>query len=424
MSMKKILLSSLLCVVFLFSIVITPTFALESEKIEFRYDNMVFSYSLSKNIKTSSQFDIDYSLNKYNRFGSTEQRQTLLKHMLSAGFEPKICVNYLFPNIDLTIKKIEKTLNLTAKNATIDINTNRDNVFVISKEKTGRQLDVENLYLQICKNYLTTMNLNIKLNFKKIEPAILSSQLEKNTYLRSSFSTNITSSSADRKHNIKNAMTSLNLVEVYPNQIFSFNNTIGKRTKANGYREAKIIINNEFVDGIGGGVCQVSSTLYNAVLLSGLEIIEANKHSRQVNYVKYGFDAMVNYGSSDLKFRNNTKEKITIVANYSPNQIKFRIYGENMNNVKYKLRNEIISTTEPGEIVLTDEKQEYADKVQFEDEFFYLKKGIRGMEVKSYRDKYIDEQLVKHEILRTDKFKMEDAIKIYGIKKRTEICAS
>ena len=93
-------------------------------------------------------------------------------------------------------------------------------------------------------------------------------------------------------------------------------------------------------DGVGGGVCQVSSTLYNCALLSGLEIIEANKHSKQVSYVDYGFDAMVNFGSSDLKFKNNTNEKIIIVTNCSNSNLRIRIYGETLSNVKYKLKNE------------------------------------------------------------------------------------
>ena len=171
---------------------------------------------------------------------------------------------------------------------------------------------------------------------------------------------------------------------------------------------------------MGGGVCQVSSTLYNSALLSGLDILEANKHSKQVGYVKYGFDAMVNFGSSDLKFKNNLSEKITIITNYSPQKIRIRIFGEEMNNINYKLTNEIISVTEPIEEIKLDENLEHIDKVQYEDEFFYLKKASKGMEIKSYREKYVNGQLESKQLLRFDKFKVQNAIKIYGTKKRPE----
>ena len=206
----------------------------------------------------------------------------------------------------------------------------------------------------------------------------------------------------------------MNKVEIAPNEIFSFNKTVGRRTAENGYREAKIIVNNEFVEGIGGGVCQVSSTLYNSALLAGLEIVEANKHSKQVGYVKHGFDAMVNFGSSDLKFRNNTNQKLTIITNFSTNFARNRIFGENMQNVKYKLKNEITNIVEPIEEIVVDKNQEHFEKVKYEDECFILKKGNRGMEVKSYREKYVNNILVSSELLRHDKFKVQNTVKVYG----------
>jgi len=252
----------------------------------------------------------------------------------------------------------------------------------------------------------------------RIEPEILAKDYAVFTNLRADFSTSISTSSLDRKHNIKNAMNALNKVEIYPNQVFSFNKIVGERTENNGYRNAKIIVNNEFVEGVGGGVCQVSSTLYNSALLAGLEVLEANKHSVQVGYVKFGFDAMVNFGSSDLKFRNNTSEKITIITSMNNEKIRIRIFGEDMKNVKYKLKNEILNVVEPIEEQIVDEKGEYVDKVIFNDESFILKKQIKGMDVKSYREKYIGDNLVSSELLRTDKFKVKNGVRVFGAKER------
>ena len=419
--MKKLVVFCLICVIF---VIIfpqkLPVYACSSEQIDFFYNNKIFSYQLENNIKTSNIFDTKHKINKYNRFGSITERQNLLEYMLQVGFDTEIALEYIFPNLNKKINQIEKNVNIKPKDARCTINRNSQKVFHISEEVVGIIVDKQSLFTNICNQYLNNKSMQIQIPTKSILPKQTRKDFEKYTNLRADFSTDISTSSTDRKHNIKNALQSLNKVEIAPNEVFSFNKTIGKRTKENGYREAKIIVNNEFVDGVGGGVCQVSSTLYNAALLSGLEIIEANKHSKQVSYVKYGFDAMVNFGSSDLKFRNNTNEKITIITNFSNNNLRIRIFGQSLENTKYKLTNEIISTTEPVEIVEYDTENKYLDKVTYEDESFYLKKANIGMEVKSFREKYINGELVDKQLLRFDKFKVQNAVKIYGTKKRIE----
>lgn len=420
--MKKIFVLAVSCVIFSYLVLnVGVVYALENREINFYYGDKIFSYSINQNKKTSDIFDQHYTINKYNRNSSHEDRVYLLHTMLDLGFDNSIIVQYLFPNINNTISKIEKNINLNAKDATLKINTNTNKVFYIEKEQIGIKLDRDKLYQNLITTYLNSQSLDISIPVQKLYPTVTSKDLEKFTHLRSDFSTDISRSSEDRKHNIKNSLASLNRVEISPGEIFSFNKCVGKRTAENGYREAKIIVNNEFVEGIGGGVCQVSSTLYNTALLSGLEIIEANKHSKQVQYVKYGFDAMVNFGSSDLKFRNNTQEKVTIITNYSNNSIRIRIFGEDLNNVSYKLTNEISNIQSPTEEIQYDEDQKYLDKVTYTDEFFYLKQASTGMDVNSYRKKYLNGELVGTELLRTDKYKVQNAIKVYGTKQRETI---
>lgn len=420
--MKKFVIFCLICVVFIClphsKINVTAT---ADEQLNFVYNNKVFCYQLTNNIKKSNIFEFDYAINKYNRFGNKTERQALLHNMLEIGFDKDIIIEYLFPNLKHKLNNIEKNIFESSQNATIKINSNKEKVFTVTNEQLGICVNTKKLYDDICIKYLHNEELTFNIPTSTILPQIYSKDLLVYTHLRADFSTDISSSSADRKHNIKNALTRLNKLEIAPNELFSFNKVIGKRTKENGYREAKIIINNEFVDGLGGGVCQVSSTLYNSALLAGLEIVEANKHSKQVGYVKYGFDAMVNFGSSDLKFRNNTNEKITIITNFSSNNLRIRIFGEDLNNVTYKLTNEIISTTNPIEIIEYDNENKYLDKVTYDDEYFYLKKANKGMEVKSYREKYLNGNLQEKQLLRYDKFKVQNAIKIYGTKKRINL---
>ena len=129
---------------------------------------------------------------------------------------------------------------------------------------------------------------------------------------------------------------------------------------------------------------------------------------------------MVNFGSSDLKFKNNTNEKITIITNFSNTNLRIRIYGETLNGTQYKLTNEILNIVEPSEEIQYDTNNEHLDKVIYEDEFFYLKTATTGMEINSYREKYENGVLINKELLRKDKYNVQNAIKMYGTKKRME----
>lgn len=428
--MKRQLLFAFICVFFVcvaFSFLPnTKLFACQdytaniNEQINFTYKNKTFSYLLKPNVKKCDVFSVDYQINKYNRFGTKTDRKHLLEKMTNLGFDADIALNYIFPNLNKTVDKIEKNIKILPKNAILTVNANSQKVFDITPERKGRVLDRFKLYNRLLNAYLDDELLEIDVPIIELDPTIFEADLKAFTYLRGDFSTSIASSSADRKHNIKNALNSLNLYEIMPGEVFSFNNVIGKRTEKNGYRNAKIIVNNEFVDGLGGGVCQVSSTLYNTALLAGLKIIEANKHSKQVAYVNYGFDAMVNFGSSDLKFQNTTEQKLTIITNYNTKNIRIRIFGQSLGGVEYRLVNEIISTTPAPVVEKFDESGEFLDKVQFEDESFVLKNGCQGMEVKSYRQKYVNGQLVDNQLLRFDKFKAQDKIIVFGNEKRPQ----
>lgn len=128
------------------------------------------------------------------------------------------------------------------------------------------------------------------------------------------FSTKIHNKEEARQNNMLITCNSLTNTEIKPEETFSFCNTVGKATKEKGYQEADVYVDGEKKKGLGGGNCQVSTTLYNAVLkVEGLEIIERHEHSGYVPYIEKGKDAAVAYGSYDFKFKNNTNKTIKIV---------------------------------------------------------------------------------------------------------------
>ena len=142
------------------------------------------------------------------------------------------------------------------------------------------------------------------------------------------FSTKIYTKKSERQNNISITCKALSSKKVKPGETFSFCNTVGKATTAKGYQEADIYVDGKKEKGLGGGNCQVSTTLYNAVLkVPGLEVVERHQHSNHVPYIQDGKDAAVAYGSYDFKFKNNTGKTIKIVMENTAQNITARIYS-------------------------------------------------------------------------------------------------
>ncbi|MCK8816469.1 VanW family protein [Natroniella sulfidigena] len=161
---------------------------------------------------------------------------------------------------------------------------------------------------------------------ERIEPYIRKEQLEKITKEIGVYTTRATGSES-RRENIKLATESINNQLILSGEVFSFNEIVGPRTKERGFKEAPQIVNGRLVPGVGGGICQVSSTLYNALKQDKLEIIERHTHSKDVSYVPEGKDATVAWDYFDFKFKNNFKQPIIIKASSGGGYVTVRILG-------------------------------------------------------------------------------------------------
>ena len=141
-----------------------------------------------------------------------------------------------------------------------------------------------------------------------------------------------------RKNNVKLSGDKCNGVILLPGEEFSYNNVVGKRTKENGFGEAAAYLNGETVQEVGGGICQTSSTLYNAVLYANLKITERTNHTFVSGYVPIGRDATVSWGGPDFKFKNDQAYPIKIIASYENSRLTTKILGTNVNNVLVELK--------------------------------------------------------------------------------------
>jgi len=172
--------------------------------------------------------------------------------------------------------------------------------------------------------------------------------------LLGSYTTRFDPSMTSRTYNVSVAAKAFDEMLVLPGHEVSFNKVVGPRSSEAGYKNAPVIVNNEFVDGLGGGVCQVSTTLYNAVLLANLDIVKRTCHSLPVSYVPIGRDATVVYDTVDLVFRNNTDSYLYLKTYIGSGQLTVKIYG----NTDYKrdvtINTRITQEIEPQIIYETD----------------------------------------------------------------------
>lgn len=169
---------------------------------------------------------------------------------------------------------------------------------------------------------------------KVLSPKVTTNQIGTEAFpnLLGSYSTTYSTSNANRSTNIRLAASKINGIVIMPGETFSYNQVVGKRTAAAGFKSAAVYSNGEVTTGIGGGICQVSSTLYNAVLYANLEIVERTNHGFNPGYVSAGRDATVSWGGPDFKFKNNRNYAIKIVCSGSGGKIYFQIFGLKTDN--------------------------------------------------------------------------------------------
>lgn len=195
-------------------------------------------------------------------------------------------------------------------------------VVEIMPAESGYEVDEEKLLKMLAE----WREKSIELPMKVLLPKVREEDLE-GMELLSEFSTSLTGSSVGRRLNIKKAVTAIDGTLISPGESFSFNEKVGPRVSERGYKIAPVMVRGELVPGVGGGVCQVSTTLYNAVLLAGLKVIRREHHARPVKYVSPGRDATVVYGYTDLVFKNQKEAPVYIQGEIKGGRIRFRIFG-------------------------------------------------------------------------------------------------
>lgn len=237
--------------------------------------------------------------------------------------------------------------------------TRVDGEFIIEEGQTGQRVNIEES-LNKAYDYITVgwdyQDASIDLAIDVTEPKGSVEELQKMTDVLGTFTTSYSTSSSARCKNVENGCRLINGTILYPGDEFSTYDTIKPFTEANGYYPAGSYQNGKVVDSLGGGICQVSTTLYNAVLLSELEVTERNNHSMIITYVKPSMDAAIaESAGKDFRFVNSWDNPIYIEGRTENKQITFTIYGMEQRDparvVRYE--SETLSTTHPDHEIIT-----------------------------------------------------------------------
>lgn len=277
----------------------------------------------------------------------------------------------------IDIQAIHDALYAEPANATLEVAD--DGSYTVTDSVQGIDFDVAGAQ-SILSAAQPGETVSVPLN--RQDPAIDTATLKANLFkdVLGEYTTSV-SGTADRRSNVQLAAQKCSGTILLPGEVFAYNQVVGQRTEAAGFKKAGAYSNGETVQELGGGVCQDSSTLYCAALYANLEIVERHNHSYVSSYVPIGMDATVSWGGPDFQFRNNTDYPIKVVASYANSKVTFQIVGTKTDDYSVKITTETIGTTAPTVQEVPDDTLE-AGTTQVAD------KGHTGYKVQSYRHVY------------------------------------
>lgn len=267
-----------------------------------------------------------------------------------------------------------------------------------------------NISIDEAKALITGDKDSYTIPLKTLSPNVKTSDIGIEAFpnLLSSYSTSFASSSSNRATNVSLATNKINGKVLMPGEVFSFNDTVGKRTPQAGFKVAGVYMNGQVATDYGGGICQVSSTLYNAVLRANLEIVDRSNHMFEVGYVPIGTDATVSWGAPDFKFKNSRSYPIKIVTSSSNRKCVVKFYGlkeseeYDIEIVSYRTGSVPYRTTYTTDSSLAAGQQKV------------IQRGSNGAKSVAYRIRKKNGQVISKELLSKDTYDPHNQIIAVG----------
>lgn len=283
---------------------------------------------------------------------------------------------------------------------------NEDGSVTIKDSEIGRYMDINEAKDLINLDILHEDK--IELPVYKTEPKIYSNYYDGIDKKLGDFETDYSSSVKNRKENIRLAASKFNNMKLNPGDEISFNDVVGEISEKTGFKSATVIVGGEYESGIGGGICQVSTTLYNSLILSDLEITERHNHSRPIHYVDLGTDAAVARGYKDLKFKNNTNNPILILSEANGEKLNFKVLGNGSDrDYEVKIIPQLLGTVSPGVDTI------YSDALP-DGESTVRESGARGYSYKTYKEIIKNGEVVDKKEISKSYYLPKDKVVVVG----------
>lgn len=402
-------------------------------KVRLTYNNQLVKEitSADLNMTVDVQEALDLAWEQGHTEGDVDARKAAMDALAENPYEGYSATpsgdNVVIDNILLNIAQ---QAYIQAVDAQIIFNpSNFSNPLTIQAETVGRYMDTTEAKTQVYQMMSSLESGEVALTTRELQPTTTKAMLEPKIQLRATAYTPIsTTSTEERNLNIQVSCDRINGQMIAPGKTFSFNDIVGKRTKANGFYQAIEYAYGDQRMGYGGGVCQTSTTVYLAAAQANMTILKRTPHSDAVGYTDYGKDATVSDNRIDFQFRNDTDSTIFIVATVTKDSrydkshkvCVVSIYGETLGaGVKYALETETVQVlpapTEPE--YRKDTNHTYATYV---DQEYVYRKAHDGYVVESYLVKYVGGAETERKLMYTDTYKAKGEIIYVGTVERTE----
>lgn len=352
-----------------------------------------------------SDFTVAEEIEKRRINASLKDKIELVDMLLSKGADHKTALGYPFPLLHRTVEAAADRLYVAPVDATV---VYRNGVFSVTRDSEGRMLDADKLYAALYCALKYDGGGTVKASAKPIAPGVTAAELKKELVLRASYTTDFSSSKPGRAHNVALALKKLDGARLEPGQKLSFNDTVGARSEENGFKSAKMIVDGKYIDGVGGGVCQASTALYNAAVLAGLSCA-ANAHSICPSYCPPGLDAMIS-SVSDLVITNTTSRTVYFSARSADGRGTVKVYGEKS---EYTIVPEsIVDATVPFDVQeMVDIDRRYFDASAVPGESKIVSQGREGIYSRTFLN-YFDAsgKKIKRVLVRRNEYRPCDRI--------------
>lgn len=381
-----------------------------SQKLTLYYEDEEWEYTF---LEIGAQYQVEQAVDhayQLGRTGTEKENMKTVNALLKKGEDIPLDFSYDEIKMQDTLIEVSASFDKEAKDSTL---TRSNGKFIITKEEQGRKMDVAATMLNVDRVMQSMKSGRAAIVAETTEPEITYEENQNVTDLIGSYTTKYTAYDKNRNTNLVVGCKYINGTVIAPGEVFSAMEGLGEQTYARGYRDAGVYVNGKVEAGMGGGVCQITSTLYNAAIYAELDIVERSPHSMTVGYVPLGRDAAIADTYKDLKIKNDTGYPVYLEAYAANGVLKVNLYGHEIHEAGREVEYETVyeaTIEKPADIVTEDPEKPEGEKE-------ITSKGRTGAKVSVYKKVFQNGKQVSREKFSSSSYRAAPAEVTVGTKK-------